>query len=51
MGAYLIICKGKTAEEAWSYFSKLDPLFSPFRDALAGECTYECTVYKLKLLF
>jgi len=40
----LIICKGKTAEEAWSYFEKVEPAFVPFRDALAGECTYECTI-------
>lgn len=44
MGAYLIIFRGKSAEEAWSYFEKVDPPFLPFRDALAGECTYECTI-------
>jgi len=44
MGAYLIICKNKTAEEAWSFFSKIEPHFLPFRDALAGDCTYECTI-------
>lgn len=44
MGAYLLICKGKTAEEAWSYFDKVEPGFKPFRDAIYGECTYECTV-------
>jgi cell division cycle 14 len=44
MGAYLLICKGKTAEEAWSFFDKLEPPFRPFRDAIYGECTYECTV-------
>jgi cell division cycle 14 len=44
MGAYLIIFRGKTAEEAWSYFEKVEPSFVSFRDALAGECTYECTI-------
>jgi len=44
MGAYLLIFKGKTADEAWSYFEKVEPAFVPFRDALAGECTYECTI-------
>jgi len=44
MGAYLLISRGKTAEEAWSFFDKVEPAFTPFRDALAGECTYECTV-------
>ena len=44
MGAYLIIFRQKTAEEAWSYFEKVEPSFVPFRDALAGDCTYECTI-------
>jgi hypothetical protein len=44
MGAYLLICKRKTAEEAWSFFEKVEPSFRPFRDAICGECNYECTV-------
>ena len=44
MGAYLIIFKGKTAEEAWSFFEKVDPPFVPFRDALANDCNYDCTI-------
>ena len=52
MGAYLLICKEKTAEEAWSFFEKVDPPFKSFRDAICGDCTYQCTVnhYKLILL-
>ena len=44
MGAYLIICKQKPAEEAWSFFENVYPPFMPFRDAICGECTYACTV-------
>ena len=44
MGAYLIVCRGKTAEEAWAFFENVSPQFIPFRDAICGECTYECTV-------
>ncbi len=44
MGAYLLICQGKTAEEAWSYFANVEPRFRPFRDAISGPCSYECTV-------
>jgi hypothetical protein len=44
MGAYLIVCRGKTAEEAWAFFENVSPQFFPFRDAICGECTYECTV-------
>jgi cell division cycle 14 len=44
MGAYLLICKEKTAEEAWSFFEKVEPPFRPFRDAICGECTYQCTI-------
>ena len=44
MGAYLVICKHKTAEEAWEYFANVKPPFTPFRDAIYGECTYPCTI-------
>jgi cell division cycle 14 len=44
MGAYLIICRGKTAEEAWTFFENVTPKFKPYRDAIYGECSYECTV-------
>jgi len=44
MGAYLVICKKKSAEEAWANFENVQPPFKPFRDAICGECTYECTV-------
>lgn len=50
MGAYLLICKGKTSDEAWSFFDKVDPQFKPFRDAICGDCSYECTVFIIKLL-
>lgn len=49
MGAYLLICKGKTSDEAWSFFDKVDPQFKPFRDAICGDCSYECTVFIIKL--
>ena len=44
MGAYLVICKKMTAEEAWSFFKDVKPPFKPFRDAINGPCTYECTI-------
>ena len=44
MGAYLLICQNKTAEEAWSFFENIQPPFRSFRDAISGTCTYECTV-------
>jgi hypothetical protein len=44
MGAYLLICRGKTAEEAWAYFEKVEPPFKPYRDAIMGDCSYPCTV-------
>lgn len=51
MGAYLLVCKNKTAEEAWSYFQDVEPKFKPFRDAIYGDCTYPCTVsYEIILL-
>lgn len=43
MGAYLVIYKNKSADEAWSFFESC-PKFMPFRDALQGECTYKCTI-------
>jgi cell division cycle 14 len=44
MCAYLVVCQGKTAEEAWSFFEKFEKYFVPFRDAICAECTYKCTV-------
>ena len=44
MGAYLVICKKLSPEEAWSYFADVKPPFKPFRDAIAGPCSYECTI-------
>lgn len=44
MGAYLVICKKLSAEEAWSYFKDVKPKFVPFRDAISGPCTFECTI-------
>jgi hypothetical protein len=43
MGAYIVIYKEKTADEAWAYFEGC-PAFLPFRDALQGDCSYKCTV-------
>jgi len=45
MGAYLVVCKQKTAEEAWAFFEHISDTFVPYRDAIAGECTYKCTIY------
>ena len=42
MGAYLVICKGYSPEDAWDFFK--DANFKPFRDAIAGPCSYECTI-------
>ena len=44
MGAFLIICRGMSAEEAWSFFKDVNPPFKPYRDAIAGPCSYECTI-------
>lgn len=44
MGAYLVICRGMSPEDAWSFFKDVRPKFKPFRDAIAGPCTYECTI-------
>jgi hypothetical protein len=44
MGAYLVICKGSTGDQAWSFFDNVKPKFKPFRDSLQAECSYECTV-------
>ena len=44
MGAYLVIFKKRSAEEAWECFENVTPPFIPFRDAIDGECTYPCTI-------
>ena len=44
MGAYLVIVKGKSGDEAFSYFENISPPFKPFRDSLQGECSFPCTV-------
>ena len=44
MCAYLIICRKATAFEAWKFFEDITPPFLPFRDAINGECTYDCTI-------
>jgi cell division cycle 14 len=49
MGAYLVIVKGKTGDEAYSFFENIYPPFKPFRDSLQGECSFACTVY-LKII-
>ena len=43
--SYLIIYKKQTAEQAWSLFENVEPKFVPYRDAIYGECTYECTIF------
>lgn len=40
----MIIVLGYTSEEAWSVFDNTKIDFKPFRDALSGECSYECTI-------
>lgn len=42
MGAFQIIILKKTAKEAFKPFEK--EVFTDFRDAMRGACTYKCTV-------
>lgn len=42
MGAFMIVCYGKTAEETFHPFKHLQLV--PFRDAGEEPCNYECTV-------
>lgn len=44
MGAFQVICLGRTADEAWKMFEHCSPSFVPYRDASYGACTYKCTI-------
>jgi cell division cycle 14 len=44
MGAYLVVCRQKSAEEAWAFFENISNTFVPYRDAICGDCTYKCTI-------
>ena len=43
MGAFMIICLKKSAEEAWAVFKPYHNKFIPYRDATMGNCAYRCT--------
>ena len=45
MGAFLIVCLKKSAQDAWKLFLPYHSRFVPFRDATMGTCSYKCTVY------
>ena len=45
MGAYLVICKGLTGDQAYHFFENVKPQFRPFVHALDIESTYDCTVF------
>ena len=40
----MVICKKFTAKDAWKFLEDVQPPFVPFRDAINGECTYNCTI-------
>ncbi len=42
MGAFLIVCQGYTAEEAYKPFQHMQLV--PFRDAGEDHSNFECTV-------
>lgn len=44
MGAFMIICLGFNAEDAWKMFNGYKAEFKPFRDATMGVSTYKCTI-------
>ena len=44
MGAFMIIILKKPAREAWEVFYPYHRKFTPIRDAIAGTCTYKCTI-------
>jgi len=44
MGAYQVIIMGRTAEEAWKPFAKVQPPFTDYRDASYGPCNYKCNI-------
>jgi cell division cycle 14 len=44
MGAFMIIILKRSAKEAWDVFAPYHKKFTPFRDAIAGTCTYRCTI-------
>lgn len=44
MGAYQVIILGKTAEEAWAPFTKVEPSFVDYKDASYTASPYKCTI-------
>lgn len=44
LGAYLVICRKFNSKDAWKFLEDVQPPFVPFRDAINGECTYQCTI-------
>eukprot|EP00038_Savillea_parva_P031071 m.82650 g.82650 ORF g.82650 m.82650 type:complete len:543 (-) comp9486_c1_seq1:195-1823(-) len=44
IGAYCVIYRGMTPEEAYRPLSRLSPPLMPFRDASYGSCSYQLTV-------
>ncbi|EGR32754.1 hypothetical protein IMG5_071670 [Ichthyophthirius multifiliis] len=44
MGAYQVIILGRSANQAWEPFKKIQPPFTDYRDASYGQCTYKCSI-------
>ena len=44
MGWFMIITQGYNAQDSWKVFKDSGISFKPFRDAIMGESTYECTI-------
>ena len=40
----MIIILKVPAAQAWQAFAQYHRKFTPFRDAIAGTCTYKCTI-------
>ena len=40
----MVICRKVAAKDAFKFFEGINPPFVPFRDAINGECTYNCTI-------
>jgi len=44
MGCFMIICCGRSADEAWAAFAPYHNKFVPFRDATMSTCSYKHTI-------
>jgi len=44
VGAYRVVVLGKSADSAYEPFCDIYPPFLPFRDAIMGVCSFQCTI-------